>query len=83
MEAGGIVYAEMVVCEDFQSSRLFGFKQDFPFSYRRLEKMRYNGDSSNDNQSNILEWNGPFLTGFAINTSNSRDWYIPRNTYNK
>ncbi|WP_121614124.1 hypothetical protein [Mesobacillus foraminis] len=64
VEAGGTIYAELINCEDFPSSRLFGIRQDFPCSYRRLEKLKWNKASEKD--YNLLEWNGPFQTGFTL-----------------
>ncbi|SDJ25908.1 glycoside hydrolase family protein [Salimicrobium halophilum] len=62
VEAGGRLYGEMINCEDFPSSRLFGFKQDFPVTYRRLEKLKV----SEEGEAQLGEWNGPFLTGFSF-----------------
>lgn len=70
-ENGGLIYGELIQCFDFPSSRLFGFRQDFPITTRRLEKLKMvsrNNANEGDSQSNLLEWNGPFQTGFEIDT---------------
>lgn len=65
VEYGGILYGEMVICLDFSSSRLFGFKQDFPVTKRRLEKIKFISNRT-QKSGNLLEWNGPFVTGFSV-----------------
>ncbi|WP_210367560.1 hypothetical protein [Bacillus sp. REN3] len=65
--AGGKIYGELIACHDFPASRLFGFRQDFPVTFRRLEKLKWNTDFlCMESKSNLLEWNGPFQTGFPI-----------------
>lgn len=65
--SGGQIYGELILCENFPTSRLFGFRQDFPFTFRRLEKLKWNAEINNiTTTSNLLEWNGPFQTGFPI-----------------
>ena len=68
VENGGLLYGEMVNCEDFPTSRLFGFKQDFPVTSRRLEKLRVAKDNPFCHEGQLLEWNGQFLTGFTFDT---------------
>ena len=68
VENGGLLYGEMVNCEDFPTSRLFGFKQDFPVTSRRLEKLRVAKDNPFCNEGQLLEWNGEFLSGFTFDT---------------
>ena len=68
VEKGGLLYGEMVNCEDFPTSRLFGFKQDFSVTSRRLEKLRIAKNSLFCQEGQLLEWNGEFLTGFTFDT---------------
>ncbi|MFK4997020.1 hypothetical protein ACI2OX_03925 [Bacillus sp. N9] len=68
VENGGLLYGEMINCDDFSTSRLFGFKQDFPVTARRLEKIRVAKSSAYCDEGQLLEWNGPFLTGFTFDT---------------
>jgi hypothetical protein len=69
-ENGGIIYGELIQCYDFPSSRLFGFRQDFPLTNRRLEKLLIeDAGKITDGSYNLLEWNGPFQTGFSIDTT--------------
>ena len=68
VENGGLLYGEMVNCEDFPTSRLFGFKQDFSVTSRRLEKLRIAKDNPFCQEGQLLEWNGEFLTGFTFDT---------------
>lgn len=68
VENGGLLFGEMVNCEDFPTSRLFGFKQDFAKTSRRLEKLRIARDNPFCKEGQLLEWNGEFLTGFTFDT---------------
>ncbi|HUC91488.1 MAG TPA: hypothetical protein VMS09_05565 [Paenibacillus sp.] len=68
VEQGGLLYGEMVECVDFPSSRLFGFRQDFPATFRRLEKLKSAKENVHCPGGSLLEWNGPFLTGFHLCT---------------
>ncbi|WP_053365854.1 hypothetical protein [Bacillus sp. FJAT-27245] len=68
VENGGTLYGELINCEDFPSSRLFGFKQDFTVTNRRLEKLAISRDSHHCKKGQLLEWHGPFLTGFTFDT---------------
>ncbi|ALC91376.1 hypothetical protein AM500_17400 [Bacillus sp. FJAT-18017] len=66
VDNGGILYGEMINCDDFPTSRLFGFKQDFNVTNRRLEKLVISKDSDFCKKGQLLEWHGPFITGFAF-----------------
>jgi hypothetical protein len=71
-DEGGLVYGELVRCYDFPSSRLFGFRQDFPITNRRLEKLKLvpaENIIQGTGDYNLLEWNGPYQTGFSVETS--------------
>ncbi|RPF54268.1 hypothetical protein [Aquisalibacillus elongatus] len=68
VENGGMLYGEMINCDDFPSSRLFGFKQDFPLTYRRLEKLRVTDHLTSLQTGQLFEMNGPFLTGFSFDS---------------
>ncbi|CEG26447.1 hypothetical protein [Bacillus sp. B-jedd] len=70
---GGTLYGELINCDDFPSSRLFGFKQDFGVTNRRLEKLAVSKDSQFCKKGQLLEWNGPFLTGFTFDTERLLD----------
>lgn len=70
---GGILYGELINCDDFPSSRLFGFKQDFNVTNRRLEKLAVSKDSQFCKKGQLLEWHGPFLTGFTFDTERLLD----------
>ncbi|WP_059173865.1 hypothetical protein [Bacillus sp. FJAT-27445] len=73
VEQGGTLYGELINCEDFPASRLFGFKQDFAVTNRRLEKLVIPADSSHCKKGQLLEWQGPFLTGFTFDTERLLD----------
>ncbi|OCA85863.1 hypothetical protein A8F94_13440 [Bacillus sp. FJAT-27225] len=68
VEQGGTLYGELINCDDFPTSRLFGFKQDFVVTNRRLEKLVIARDNGSCKQGQLLEWHGPFLTGFPFDT---------------
>ncbi|WP_010281372.1 hypothetical protein [Bacillus timonensis] len=68
VEHGGMVYGELINCDDFPSSRLFGFKQDFTVTHRRLEKLVISRENSYCKKGQLLEWHGPFITGFTFDT---------------
>ncbi|THE13613.1 hypothetical protein E1I69_06780 [Bacillus timonensis] len=68
VEHGGILYGELINCDDFPSSRLFGFKQNFSVTHCRLEKLVISRDNSLCKKGQLLEWHGPFLTGFTFDT---------------
>ncbi|MEH7380159.1 hypothetical protein V7138_06740 [Bacillus sp. JJ1533] len=70
---GGILYGELINCEDFPSSRLFGFKQDFTVTNRRLEKLVISNDNHFCKKGKLLEWQGAFLTGFTFDTERLLD----------
>ncbi|MFE7062853.1 hypothetical protein ACFVAD_11945 [Sutcliffiella sp. NPDC057660] len=72
VEQGGILYGELINCEDFPASRLFGFKQDFTVTNRRLEKLVIDSDHFGK-KGKLLEWHGPFLTGFTFDTERILD----------
>ncbi|PYI51585.1 hypothetical protein [Paenibacillus flagellatus] len=67
-EAGGRLYAEMIDAYDFPSSRLFGWKQDFPRTRRTLEKLRMEAESEALPRGGLLEWEGAMAYGFPIET---------------
>lgn len=73
VEQGGTLYGELINCDDFPSSRLFGFKQDFAVSHSRLEKLVISSENSYCNKGQLLEWKGPFLTGFTFDTDRLLD----------
>ncbi|WP_042462009.1 glycoside hydrolase family protein [Neobacillus dielmonensis] len=68
VEQGGTLYGELINCEDFPTSRLFGFKQDFAVTNRRLEKLVIASDNLYCQKGQLLEWQGPFLTGLPFDT---------------
>ncbi|GIP37774.1 hypothetical protein J31TS4_10540 [Paenibacillus sp. J31TS4] len=65
---GGKLYAELIAAFDFPSSRLFGWKQDFPRSRRTLEKLRVSGLAAPLPEGALLEWEGPLTIGFPLET---------------
>lgn len=67
-ERGGVIYAEMVEAFDFPSSRLFGWKQDFPSSRRTIEKLRSVKALSGLAEGALLEWSGGMMRGFTFDT---------------
>ena len=73
VEQGGTLYGELINCEEFPTSRLFGFKQDFAVTNRRLEKLAISNDSDYCKKGQLLEWQGPFLTGFTFDTERILD----------
>ncbi len=73
VEQGGTLYGELVNCEDFPTSRLFGFKQDFAVTNRRLEKVVIASANSYCKKGQLLEWQGPYLTGFTFDTEGLLD----------
>ncbi|WP_440273700.1 hypothetical protein [Ferdinandcohnia sp. SAFN-114] len=73
IDYGGILYGELINCEDFPSSRLFGFKQDFTVTNRRLEKLVISHDTQYCKKGQLLEWQGAFLTGFTFDTERLLD----------
>lgn len=73
VEQGGFLYGELINCEDFSTSRLFGFKQDFAVTNRRLEKLVISRDTQLYKKGQLLEWQGPFLTGFTFDTERILD----------
>lgn len=68
VEQGGTLYGELINCDDFPTSRLFGFKQDFAVTNRRLEKLVISHENHYCEKGQLLEWQGPFLTGFTFDT---------------
>jgi hypothetical protein len=73
VEYGGTLYGELINCEEFPASRLFGFKQDFAVTNRRLEKLVISNDCHYGKKGQLLEWQGPFLTGFTFDTERLLD----------
>ncbi|MEH7179704.1 hypothetical protein [Neobacillus vireti] len=73
IEQGGTLYGELINCEEFPTSRLFGFKQDFAVTNRRLEKLVISTDNLYCKKGQLLEWQGPFLTGFTFDTERLLD----------
>lgn len=65
-EQGGRIYAELVEAFDFPSSRLFGWKQDFPVTRRTIEKLRCDEAISGVAEGALLEWAGGLAKGFAV-----------------
>ncbi|GAB2693741.1 hypothetical protein ACFQWB_02645 [Paenibacillus thermoaerophilus] len=69
VRGGGKLYAELIAAFDFPSSRLFGWKQDFPKSRRTLEKLRATeAAESGLRAGSLLEWEGAMAYGFAVNS---------------
>lgn len=66
VEGGGLVYGELIDAYDFTSSRLFGWKQDFPKSNRTVEKLRVSQPLNGLGRGELLEWSGAFALGFPI-----------------
>lgn len=64
VEQGGLCYAEMIDAYDFPTSRLLGWKQDYPRSARTSEKLRV--ENVQQMKGQLLEWAGPFMKGFRI-----------------
>lgn len=65
-EGGGIIYAEMVDTSEYPSSRLFGFQQNFAPAQEYLKKLRVSG--SQPKVGRLLQWNGLYVPGFAIDS---------------
>ncbi|MVO99574.1 hypothetical protein [Paenibacillus lutrae] len=63
---GGKLYAELINAFDFPSSRLFGWKQDFPKSRRMMEKLRYVPKEGVLQEGQLFEWDGAMAYGFSI-----------------
>ena len=63
VEQGGTLYAEMVDTSVYTTSRLFGFKQDFPPAQEYLKKLQVKGKGT------LLQWPGVFIPGFAIDST--------------
>jgi hypothetical protein len=76
VEGGGLLYAELLEAFDFPTSRLFGWKQDFPKTRRTLEKLRavraY--EESGLEQDALLEWNGAYAMGFPMPDEPNESW---------
>ncbi|WP_409342954.1 hypothetical protein [Paenibacillus sp. MBLB4367] len=66
VKAGGTLYAEMISAFDFTSSRLFGWKQDFPATRRTFEKLRIGAANGGLPEGALLEWDGAYAAGFPI-----------------
>lgn len=81
VEQGGTLYGELLNCEDFPSSRLFGFKQDFAVTNRRLEKAVISTDNPFCKIGQVLEWQGPFITGFTFDTKRLLDVGLFKETH--
>lgn len=80
VEQGGRLYAELISAFDFPSSRLFGWKQDFPKSRRTLEKLRVALKDASLPQGALLEWEGAMAYGFSIHTETWLDFGAFRQT---
>ncbi|MFD0959855.1 hypothetical protein [Paenibacillus chungangensis] len=65
-EKGGLVYAEMIEAFDFPTSRLLGWKQDFPATRRTMEKLRASRDLGRLKEGALLEWGGAMQQGFSF-----------------
>jgi len=66
-ENGGRLYGELIEAFDFTSSRLFGWKQDFPKTRRTVEKLRTSKEMENGLvRGDLLEWSGAVAHGFPI-----------------
>ncbi|MGN7170754.1 hypothetical protein ACTHSJ_33325 [Paenibacillus cellulositrophicus] len=61
---GGLLYAELIEAWNFQASRLFGWKQEYPWMTRTAERLRVDDDGPRKGQ--LLEWAGPYGKGFRI-----------------
>lgn len=68
VQQGGTLYGELINCDEFPSSRLFGFKQDFSITNRRLEKLVIASENHYCKKGMLLEWQGLFVTGFSFDT---------------
>ncbi|MDQ1910268.1 hypothetical protein RAC89_07120 [Paenibacillus sp. GD4] len=66
VEKGGKLYAELIEAFDFPSSRLFGWKQDFPKTRRQLEKLRIVREDDSLERNGLLEWSGAYAAGFPV-----------------
>jgi hypothetical protein len=81
VEQGGALYAELVAAFDFTSSRLFGWKQDFPKTNRTVEKLRVSGQCGGLQQGELLEWSGAMAMGFPIHAESILDFGIFKDTH--
>ena len=69
VENGGLLYGEMLDTSEYTPSRLFGFKQDFAQAQEYLKKLRVNTPLKGLEVGTLLQWNGQFIPGFAIDSS--------------
>ncbi|MDF2660083.1 MAG: hypothetical protein K0Q94_2874 [Paenibacillus sp.] len=81
VESGGKLYAEMIGAFDFPSSRLFGWKQDFPKTRRTLEKLRMCEAKEGVPAGSLLEWEGSMAAGFPIYTERWLEYGPYRQTH--
>lgn len=80
-EQGGRIYAEMVEAFDFPTSRLFGWKQDFPATRRTVEKLRNDRDIPGLAEGELLEWSGAMLRGFHFDSDVQLSFSDYQNTH--
>lgn len=69
VENGGLLYGEMLDTSEYTTSRLFGFKQDFSIAQEYLKKLKLNVPCGNLPIGTLLQWDGQFIPGFAIDSS--------------
>jgi len=81
VESGGKLYAEAVSAFDFPTSRLFGWKQDFPKTRRTLEKLRLTESRNGLPAGSLLEWEGSMAAGFPIYTESWLEFGPYRQTH--
>lgn len=81
VEQGGALYAELVSAFDFISSRLLGWKQDFPKTNRTTEKMRVSLDAKDLSVGELLEWSGATAIGFPISDEAILDYGYFQDTH--
>lgn len=66
---GGILYGEMLHTLEYPSSRLFGFQQDFAPAQEYLQKLRNNNGETGLDEGRLVQWDGAFVPGFAIDSA--------------
>jgi len=66
VENGGMLFGESINCMGFPTSRLFGFKQDYPTVRRTTEKLRITNKLLESHADYLLEWSGFYQKGFAV-----------------
>lgn len=74
VEQGGTLYAELISAFDYISSRLLGWKQDFPKTNRTTEKLRISLSAQDLKAGELLEWTGAKSIGFPISDEGILDF---------